>query len=432
MAVLVPAEAPHYLFQGQRLSYHELEARRALQSEAASPGSTLRCVADLLADSARREALVEALFDEYAGEDARLQQEEVVGLLVSLGAQVGIPDALSLFGEVSHMFYRFDFSGTDYLTLQETRSLTLCVLRDLLERLSPPRTGMKLVNLERKSLHESFDVLKKLGQGGQGAVWLAKDRATGHERVVKCYSKADVNAPLEDIKDEFALLKKLDHPHVARVRQAFEDLSNVYVVSEPYYGGDLTTLVVKASEHGVVVSFDWVARVFAQVLGGVEFLHASLVMHCDLKEPNVMVVDDSDASWLHPRVVIIDFGMARSFSGQRSGGTPGYQPPEVWSHGLWMARGDIFSLGVMFWSIYNGSPGGPFLVDDLPPYDRIRERTYNAEVDCGRMPSNLASLTQQMLHKNFRKRPTAAQVLMDELFLSLLYNASFSEDGVVL
>ncbi|CAK8985216.1 Putative cysteine-rich receptor-like protein kinase 30 (Cysteine-rich RLK30) [Durusdinium trenchii] len=68
-------------------------------------------------------------------------------------------------------------------------------------------------------------------------------------------------------------------------------------------------------------------------------------MHCDIKEPNVMISRDAD--WNEPNVVVIDFGLARDFKKGSTGvmGTPGYMPPEVWTHGVWTIFGDVFSLG---------------------------------------------------------------------------------------
>ncbi|CAK9114477.1 unnamed protein product [Durusdinium trenchii] len=78
-------------------------------------------------------------------------------------------------------------------------------------------------------------------------------------------------------------------------------------------------------------------------------------MHCDIKEPNVMISRDAD--WNEPNVVVIDFGLARDFKKGSTGvmGTPGYMPPEVWTHGVWTIFGDVFSLG--HWA--NEGPVGP-------------------------------------------------------------------------
>jgi Ca2+-binding EF-hand superfamily protein len=77
-------------------------------------------------------------------------------------------------------------------------------------------------------------------------------------------------------------------------------------------------------------------------------------MHCDLKEANIMVAADSN--WDHPHVVLIDFGLAMNFADKRVGicGTPGYIPPETWQKGYWVPKGDVFSLGVVFFQLMSG------------------------------------------------------------------------------
>eukprot|EP00913_Durusdinium_trenchii_P001710 g1582.t1 len=119
----------------------------------------------------------------------------------------------------------------------------------------------------------------------------------------------------------------------------------------------------------------WLAGILKQICAGILYLHNNRCMHCDIKEPNVMISRDAD--WNEPtpgdgtkrevpavrsttsgeNVVVIDFGLARDFKKGSTGvmGTPGYMPPEVWTHGVWTIFGDVFSLG--HWA--NEGPVGP-------------------------------------------------------------------------
>jgi len=431
----VPAAKPVYMYNGRRFATLQ-ELQDALRDMGVVPAhrqsnqdkvgrssakTQLQYIRDLLEDTAKYDQLVGSLFGQYAGADRRLQQQEAMWLMMSLGAQIGVSDPMRTFGEVKEMFYRFDFSGTG--TLDEAACKQLCkfILRKVRDRLDPPH-GVRVCRLPWKSLCSEYDIISRLGQGGQGAVYLAemKKSSSGSkasQRVVKFYSKADANAPLDDIKEEFGLLKRLDHPLIARVNDIFEDNANIYVVSEPYLGGDLTTLLAKAREHGVVPDAVWVGKVLKQVVEGVAYLHSEMVMHCDLKEPNIMVSNNS--AWHAPHIVIIDFGMAKDFSGTRKGGTPGYMPPEVWQINLWTPKGDIFSLAVVFWSLFNGRPGGPFYVADAPPYTRIRMETINRAMDCSALPLGLRELTGRMALKDFLQRPTAKEALASPFFKNL-------------
>ncbi|CAE7854384.1 CPK1, partial [Symbiodinium sp. KB8] len=322
----------------------------------------------LLRDKVALEKKVKELFHQYSGADRKLQPHEVRsagaevhGLAFSLGAQLGVDPAA--FGDIQVLFHRYDFSGDGELDESEALHLIthmLRVFRDGLQRHQQQSQAMPMQpvpdfsaeSIPFKQLDQAFVLQKKLGQGGQGAVYLATDRSSKLKRVVKFYNKSCANAPVEDIVEEFNLLTSLDHPKIARLYEVFQDHVYIYVVSEPYFGGDLTTCAQKATERGVALNQSWLAGILKQICAGIMFLHSRKSMHCDIKEANVMISGDTD--WLNPNVVVIDFGLARDFRKGSSGvmGTPGYMPPEVWTKGVWTCKGDIFSMGVLFYNMY--------------------------------------------------------------------------------
>jgi len=433
MAGYAPKAPVQYKYNGQVYgSMEELQA--ALAGGGAAPGhaavgradtsGTLARIQSLLDDDAhdKRNATVQQLFGTYAGADGVLQQHEIIGLARTLCAQWGIDP--SLFDNVQQMFYRFDFSGDGQLDVNETKKLVKFLLKEQRNQLRPPKPGMKLGNLRMVDLESEFELGKKLGQGGQGAVYLATQKSSGTKRVVKYYGKGE--SDLGDIKDEFELLKRLDHPNIAKVCDVFEDRANIYVISEPYTGGDLLTLTEKAQKNGVPLTHDWLAHVFLQILEGIAYLHSKETMHCDLKEANVMIADDTH--WDAPHTMLIDFGMAKGFSGARFGGTPGYMPPEFWADNLWTPKGDMFALAITFWGIYNSHPGGPFQVNDAPPFNRIAQATRTQPMDCRAFPPGLQQLVQKMAEKNFMNRPTAKQAANDPYFASSAANEAGALD----
>merc|ERR1712136_292818 len=74
----------------------------------------------------------------------------------------------------------------------------------------------------------------------------------------------------------------------------------------------LARAIARASEAGIKVEEQWLSKVVQQVFAGVAFLHSRHVIHCDLKETNVMVANAYD--WASPEVVVTDFGLADMFS----------------------------------------------------------------------------------------------------------------------
>merc|ERR1719217_1551151 len=121
------------------------------------------------------------------------------------------------------------------------------------------------MELPRKNLEDYFDIIKKLGEGGQGAMYLAKVKKNADElRCIKFYDKSNTNAPLDGIKEEFELMRNFNSPLVARTFEIFEDRCNVYLVNEPYFGADLTKLVSQAITSGVAICEQWFQKVLLQ------------------------------------------------------------------------------------------------------------------------------------------------------------------------
>jgi len=396
------------------------QAYRVVRSQSLvqpQPSQALTKLVDLLENENNIEKVMLAHYRKYASDRGMMRPEGARSFLMSLAMSLGFSNPQQILGDVEQMFWRFDFSGDGELDELEAFQLVKFVLRRARDRMMPSN-AMRVGQLPRKDLQKEFELLKKLGAGGQGAVYLAKEKTrSGPERVVKFFTKAGAQLALEDLKEEVNILRCLDHPAIARVLDIFEDPQNVYLVAEPYFGGDLTDLMNKAAKHNVQPTHEWLGKIFRQILEGVVYIHDHRIMHCDLKESNVMIANGSD--WAAPHVVIIDFDMAKDYSGRRKGGTPGYMPPEVWQSDLWTPKGDVFALGILFWAVYNRKEGGPFNVPDAPPYARIQLMTLQSHIDASMLPAGLRETTLEMTRKDFKLRPTADKVLKTPYFQQL-------------
>jgi len=319
-------------------------------------------------------------------------------------------------GDASQMMFRFDFSGNGTLDLQETSELVIHMIRVMRDSIAPP--GNKGgTNFARKSPKEAgYAVGKQLGKGGQGAIHIAKNTNNGQSVVIKFYDKSNQNAPLQDIMDEFETLCSLDSPNIARVYEVFQDNANVYVITEPYSGGDLTTFTEKATAAGTQITHAWIQKVYMQILDGFIYLHGHKIMHCDMKEPNAMITDDKH--WDNPRAVLIDFGLSKSFSKQSGTcGTPGYIPPEAWTDGLWTPRGDMFSLGVTMIKTWN-SGQAPIEGSTIEQLQANTMRPINPQFYQS-FPVEMQPLVRSMTAVQFQGRPTATQARNHACFKKL-------------
>ena len=229
-------------------------------------------------------------------------------------------------------------------------------------------------------LNSRYEIVRRIGGGGMGAVYLAKDRNLGDApRAVKEMVEAHLDPTqhekaIGDFKRESLLLTSLEHPCIPTIYDYFYDLpaSRFYLVMKYISGGDLASRMRSAiggriDERTVT---DWGMQV-ADVL---DYLHSrpKPIIYRDLKPANLMIDGNSG------RVMLIDFGIARWVTQQEKGvtavGTMGYAPPELFS-GRVQPASDIYSLGATMFHLLTGSDpqDNPLLIFDFSKNPRPRQ-----------------------------------------------------------
>ena len=199
-------------------------------------------------------------------------------------------------------------------------------------------------------LNHRYEIVRRIGGGGMGAVYLAKDRNLGDApRAVKEMVESHLDPTqhekaIGDFKRESLLLTSLEHPSIPTIYDYFYDetLGRFYLVMKYISGGDLASRM-RAAIGGKIdekTVTDWGMQV-ADVL---DYLHSrpKPIIYRDLKPANLMIDGNTG------RVMLIDFGIARWVSQQEKGvtavGTMGYAPPELFS-GRVQPASDVYSLG---------------------------------------------------------------------------------------
>lgn len=227
-------------------------------------------------------------------------------------------------------------------------------------------------------LSDRYEVIRVLGQGGMGAVYLVTDRRLSvkqwavKETVFEHKNEADHDALEKLFVDEAHILARLDHPNLPKVVDFFSEGDRKYLVMEFIEGNTLETEVLKEQSYlplGTVIHY---ALQIADVLDYLHNQKPSPIIFRDLKPANVMITREG-------RVKLIDFGIARLFvSGKDVDtvilGTPGYAPPEQYGKAQTDEKSDIFSLGAtLYFALTREDPGkSPF---HFPPV-----RNYNSGV----------------------------------------------------
>jgi tRNA A-37 threonylcarbamoyl transferase component Bud32 len=225
-----------------------------------------------------------------------------------------------------------------------------------------------------------YEIVRKIGGGGMGAVYLAKDKNLGDApRAVKEMVQANLDESqhekaVSDFKRESLLLTSLEHPSIPTIYDYFYDAAagRFYLVMKYISGGDFASRLRSAPsgrlEEKTVT--DWALQV-ADVL---DYLHnrPQPIIYRDLKPANLMIDGNSG------RVMLIDFGIARWVSPHEKGvtavGTMGYAPPELFS-GKVEPRSDIYSLGATMFHLLTGSDpqDNPLLIFDFTKNPRPRQ-----------------------------------------------------------
>eukprot|EP00928_Gymnodinium_smaydae_P016992 TRINITY_DN16459_c0_g1_i2.p2 TRINITY_DN16459_c0_g1~~TRINITY_DN16459_c0_g1_i2.p2 ORF type:complete len:449 (-),score=119.83 TRINITY_DN16459_c0_g1_i2:117-1307(-) len=198
------------------------------------------------------------------------------------------------------------------------------------------------------------------------------------------------------------------------------------MVGEPYSGGDLTTLRQQARAQHVQTTERWWRDIFSQCFRAVEFMHGQAMMHCDLKEENIML---KTADLRNPRIAVIDFGVAQAIATKADMpcGTPGYIPPETYTHLRWYPNGDVFSLGVVAYQLVTDTlavktpqhPRRGLFVDGCSNLGEIAQCTRTRVPPLQLVPRELSRFTpllRALLEKDVTKRPRAPMVLKDRWF----------------
>lgn len=229
-------------------------------------------------------------------------------------------------------------------------------------------------------LYARYEIVRRIGGGGMGAVYLARDRNLGDQpRAVKEMIQSNIDESqhekaINDFKRESMLLASLEHSSIPTIYDYFydEDAARFYLVMKYISGGDFLARLRNAP--GGRIDEKTVADWACQVADVLEYLHRRNppIIYRDLKPANLMIDGNSG------RVMLIDFGIARWVTTQEKGvtavGTMGYAPPELFS-GKVEPRSDIYSLGATMFHLLTGTDpqDNPLLIFDFNKNPRPRQ-----------------------------------------------------------
>ncbi len=205
---------------------------------------------------------------------------------------------------------------------------------------------------------DRYHILKKLGEGGMGQVYLAEHVKMGRKSALKVMHPGmvkDVDA-ISRFNREAANASKISHPNVAAVYDFGETADGVIFLAMEFVDGPPLTKII---EQAGALAPKRAAKIVQQTGEALAVAHDMGIVHRDLKPDNIMVAKTRDGEDM---VKVVDFGIAKASDSAaqkvtKTGlvvGTPEYMSPEQLAGDKLDGRSDIYSLGLVAFNMLTG------------------------------------------------------------------------------
>ena len=282
---------------------------------------------------------------------------------------------------------------------------------------------------------EGYDIVRCLGRGGMGAVWLAHRASDDfeHDVAIKVIKPGALSQSLiERFRRERQILARLNHPHIARLYDGGQTAADEpYIIMEFVAGETLRQWLTKP--RSLARKLD----VFRQIATAVEFAHQNLIVHRDLTPGNILIDRGGNAK-------LIDFGIARpqekpdegvagsTFSGLSL--TPGFAAPERTNGVGFNTLTDIYSLGKIL-ALMIADVTAPELAaiadkaaaqDQAKRYSSVTDLIEEIERYDRELPIEAFSNARSYRFRKFVKREKTIALSLTALFLCLALGLAVS------
>jgi tetratricopeptide (TPR) repeat protein/predicted Ser/Thr protein kinase len=269
----------------------------------------------------------------------------------------------------------------------------------------------------KRRVIEHYEIVRRLGAGGSGVVYLANDTLLQRPVVLKVLRAGLLSAQQmrSTVLREARLASAIEHPNVCAIYEVGEAGDEGYIVMQYVPGQSLDQLIA-----GGPASPQLVLSVGIQIADGLQAAHSLGIFHRDLKPQNVMLTDGG-------LVKILDFGLARRLQPEDAGfdpskpalakgaslaatytargGTIRYMAPEQFVTGHSSVQSDVWALGVILYELASGRH--PFSRPDAEDFQAIRAIQFSDPPDLSQTVPNISTELKSVIATCLEKNPGA-------------------------
>lgn len=246
----------------------------------------------------------------------------------------------------------------------------------------------------------AYTIVKEIGRGGMGRVYLASDSRLGRQVALKALAPHLTRDPMqrERLRREARAAAALTHPGICAIYALEEIDGELFIVTEFIDGATLRDEIASGRRPSAAE----IIRTAREIAGALAAAHARGVVHRDLKPENIMRTRDG-------RLKILDFGLARLEAASVAGtfvtepglliGTPAYMAPEQLNGGPVDVRADVFAFGAVLYEYISGRH--PFAAaTPLATVARVLEREARPlGSQCPHAPATVVECVERCLRK---------------------------------